>query len=236
MKKTTWIKPVSPETLPPFASEIEPISYDVWLALSDGQVVRGCCLRRRESAADTNPVHDWFAYHPAYGSSSICCGFWNGVTVVAWELIEAPAHPDHQPQSTATATDDHIAFEAYCDRNDFDKTRASDHENYLYSVTQTRWLAWCEALKVARESYACPRIQSSRDGRVHWCGLNGPQVSAPDGWKLVPVEPTKEMLSAKDVRPLLVLGHPENSRVQQWRHGVWKAMLAAAPTPPVVQP
>lgn len=52
-------------------------------------------------------------------------------------------------------------------------------------------------------------------------------------WKLVPVEPTEEMLKV-EVSPMLCVGRPENLRVAQWRVGVYKAMLAAAPQPPAL--
>lgn len=50
-----------------------------------------------------------------------------------------------------------------------------------------------------------------------------PQPAIPDGWQLVPVEPTPEMVSAAT-----------DSRVTDdpWPVGVYKAMLAAAPEVP----
>lgn len=45
---------------------------------------------------------------------------------------------------------------------------------------------------------------------------------------LVPVEPTEEMLS-QEVMPILCLGSTKNTRVIQWRNGMWKAMVSAAP-------
>lgn len=101
--KTNWIKPVSPETLPPGA-ERHWLSPDVWLALSDGQVVRGHCLHRQASATHPELVHTWFAIHPEHGSSSLGCDFWNGATVVAWALFDAPAHPDSQFPTSAQAS------------------------------------------------------------------------------------------------------------------------------------
>lgn len=50
-------------------------------------------------------------------------------------------------------------------------------------------------------------------------------------FKMVPVEPTEEMM-AVEVSPALCLGNPETPRVAQWRRGVYKAMLAAAPASP----
>lgn len=50
------------------------------------------------------------------------------------------------------------------------------------------------------------------------------------GWQVVPVVATEEMYSVEH-SPLLVLGAAGNTRVQQWRSGIYAAMLAAAPTP-----
>ena len=52
----------------------------------------------------------------------------------------------------------------------------------------------------------------------------GPQVTAPEGWKLVPVEPTDEMVEAGD------------HEIEKWgvdasSSGAFRAMLAAAPQP-----
>lgn len=52
----------------------------------------------------------------------------------------------------------------------------------------------------------------------------------PKGYKLVPVEPTEDMLAA-EITPVLCLGNPETPRVEQWRRGLYAAMLAAAQTP-----
>lgn len=49
----------------------------------------------------------------------------------------------------------------------------------------------------------------------------------PEGYKLVPVEPTVEMLS-QEVTPVICLGSNKNTRVIQWRNGMYKAMIAAA--------
>lgn len=56
-------------------------------------------------------------------------------------------------------------------------------------------------------------------------------MNIPEGYKLVPVEPTKKMLGV-DTVPLLCLGNPNTPRVIQWRLGLYGSMLAAAPTPP----
>ncbi|MGC1125697.1 hypothetical protein [Pantoea agglomerans] len=52
----------------------------------------------------------------------------------------------------------------------------------------------------------------------------------PDGWKLVPVEPTKEMLDSQEHEMLPMVHHDsmrERARMIR-RHG-WRVMLAAAP-------
>jgi hypothetical protein len=48
--------------------------------------------------------------------------------------------------------------------------------------------------------------------------------------RTVPVEPTPEMLRV-DVSPLplLRLGQGDNTRVQEWRRAIYRAMVAAAP-------
>lgn len=53
-------------------------------------------------------------------------------------------------------------------------------------------------------------------------------MNIPNGFKLVPVEPTEEMLS-QEVMPILCLGSTKNTRVIQWRNGMYKAMVSAAP-------
>jgi hypothetical protein len=55
-------------------------------------------------------------------------------------------------------------------------------------------------------------------------------MNTPEGWKLVPVEPTKEMLIAAR------LGLKESKGIREmadkWQQEKYAAMLAAAPTPP----
>ena len=53
-------------------------------------------------------------------------------------------------------------------------------------------------------------------------------MNIPEGFVLVPVEPTEEMLS-QEVMPILCLGSTKNTRVIQWRNGMWKAMVSVAP-------
>ena len=59
-----------------------------------------------------------------------------------------------------------------------------------------------------------------------WAGVSANKmVAAPDGWQLVPVEPTKEMLSSVD-------DEASDKYVARGRAvSAWKSMLAAAPKP-----
>lgn len=50
------------------------------------------------------------------------------------------------------------------------------------------------------------------------------------GWQVVPVVATEEMYSVEH-SPLFVLGAAGNTRVQQWRSGIFRAMCAPAPAP-----
>lgn len=49
----------------------------------------------------------------------------------------------------------------------------------------------------------------------------------PDGFVIVPREPTPEMLTVR-TEPILRLGEPHLPRVQQWRDALWRAMVDAA--------
>ena len=69
--------------------------------------------------------------------------------------------------------------------------------------------AWAEALRVALEQ---------PDVRI--------PTSVPDGWKLVPVEPARDMLTTWIKAPVV-----SNTTAP----GLYRAMLAAAPKPPVVE-
>ncbi|MGL3999834.1 hypothetical protein ACR3LR_08445 [Pantoea eucalypti] len=66
-----------------------------------------------------------------------------------------------------------------------------------------------------------------------WISYPAPPVAAPavpDGWKLVPVEPTQEMLDSQEHEMLPMVHHDsmrERARMIR-RHG-WRVMLAAAP-------
>ena len=55
----------------------------------------------------------------------------------------------------------------------------------------------------------------------------------PEGWTVVPVEPTREMLLAQIAEPLreLVAGHEAEEEVLCYEREKYRAMLAAAPDP-----
>lgn len=68
----------------------------------------------------------------------------------------------------------------------------------------------------------------STDPDVHFIPLYAhPAPAVPEGWQLVPVEPTREM---KDAGDELLTDTVECS------HNVWNAMIAAAPKPEDVKP
>ena len=89
-------------------------------------------------------------------------------------------------------------------------------------IVRELWLAQ-ESLRtqLAKPDVPCPYIRGSDEG-TNWCALAA-NPGVPDGWKLVPVEPTDEMYAAfwgvydRD---------PEVSITKSW-----KAMLTAAPQP-----
>jgi hypothetical protein len=67
--------------------------------------------------------------------------------------------------------------------------------------------------------------------------LQSPTAQAVAGWKLVPVEPTQEMIDAWATAccpPLRGLSDEEVNKA--WATADWSAMLAAAPTPEATQP
>lgn len=66
--------------------------------------------------------------------------------------------------------------------------------------------------------------------------LHAPQA-VPEGWKLVPIEPTSEMLSAAATAPIPAVYLDSISARSALQHKVvYKAMLAAAPSPEGDQP
>ena len=80
------------------------------------------------------------------------------------------------------------------------------------------WAAGGQDREIARAALAAvERVEEPRE---------------PSGWKLVPVEPTEAMLSVH-ASPMLRIGDPDDTLVQQWRSAVYRSMLAAAPLPPV---
>lgn len=86
-----------------------------------------------------------------------------------------------------------------------------------------------EAAEIEK-SGAEERCRMMFDAKNHWAGRARAAEAklAQEGWKLVPVEPNREMLSADGCKehhngqPCL---HHEN------RKRIWSAMLAASPTP-----
>jgi len=52
--------------------------------------------------------------------------------------------------------------------------------------------------------------------------------AVPDGWKLVPIEPTEEMLEQAATHDL----NRRTAETDQWNHDTWSFMLDAAPEPP----
>ena len=53
--------------------------------------------------------------------------------------------------------------------------------------------------------------------------MQGQRVEVPDGWRLVPIEPTYEMLEGK--------GHYSHIEDQAYALRVWKDMVESAPNP-----
>lgn len=81
-----------PETLPPdpHGGWFSPM---VWLALSDGRVLMGQCLHKKDDAEYDAPVHDWFAVNPENGTLQAINCFGEDLYVIAWMPL---AVPDHQ--------------------------------------------------------------------------------------------------------------------------------------------
>ena len=86
-------------------------------------------------------------------------------------------------------------------------------------------------------------LDDARKGLAEWRAIAlaaqaDAQPVAPEGWKLVPVEPTKEMEAAYHQGFLSELHKPERRRTMTAERAGWLAMLAAAPAaaPPARQP
>lgn len=73
-----------PQSLPP-DPDGNWFSPEVWLALSDGRVVRGMCLHRAKGATYAAPVHAWFE-----GSRQID----DDIEVIAWMPFAVPDFPE----------------------------------------------------------------------------------------------------------------------------------------------
>ncbi|MFD1693858.1 hypothetical protein ACFSHR_27075 [Azotobacter chroococcum] len=75
-----------------------------------------------------------------------------------------------------------------------------------------------EVRDIAREAYRLIRQQQAELAK------QAAPVAVPDGWKIVPIVPTEEMVKASDFV------------VRRSAFETWERMLAAAPTPPAQQP
>ena len=72
-----------PQSLPP-DPDGNWFSPEVWLALSDGRVVRGQCLHRCKDATYDSPVHAWFEGQRQLPES---------IEVLAWMPFATPDFP-----------------------------------------------------------------------------------------------------------------------------------------------
>jgi hypothetical protein len=78
------------------------------------------------------------------------------------------------------------------------------------------YMPWHYATKTERHRHACNEC---------WPKVNPAQQGVPEGWKLVPVEPTAAMISAFEHAPCA-----ENyTDAATW---AWEAMLDVVPQPP----
>lgn len=75
---------------------------------------------------------------------------------------------------------------------------------------------------------------------LHWwqAARRAPVVAVPQGWKLVPVEPTEEMIDFAEHsdREYSKRAFGGAMHIPQGPHDHWVAMIAAAPKPPEIQP
>ena len=85
---------------------------------------------------------------------------------------------------------------------------------------------WEERDKVVRDPKLIARYRERPDlWRIEPLYIGSPPAAVPDGWVLVPKEPTPEMVMA--------YGEPFSEADAQRNEAVYRAMLSAAPTPPV---
>ncbi len=108
-------------------------------------------------------------------------------------------------------------------------------------------LAMCERCGRGAPYISFPYSDRIADGFAAWNAraLDAVRLNAPEGWKLVPVEPTPAMLKATEDPFSIINGLLTTAQI---RHGsmielsvdglppmwhAYKAMLAAAPSPPV---
>lgn len=109
--------------------------------------------------------------------------------------------------------------------------------------------------EAAAEVMARAAYESRADGSMTWASLRVREKAGSDVWLkdfdvaltafltlldergfvVVPKVATEDMLAVPH-SPLLVLGNASNSRVEQWRAGIYKAMLAASPNPFAEEP
>lgn len=141
----------------------------------------------------------------------------------------------------ADAIDDHLSAQARVRVTDEDVKRALscvpifEHEpQYAEAFKQMR---------IALESFAARLSQGAQgDGsyvhvvpdkcdRVVWHNQYihlTERAAVPDGWVLVPIDPTEDMLAQACTHDV----QPRTEKVDQWNRDTWSFMLTAAPQPP----
>ena len=109
-------------------------------------------------------------------------------------------------------------------------SRANEHVEYPVVYMKAEIAELRAALAAAEHKTWCAEV--NEDGaREHVAELLKAQAPSapvarevPEGWQLVPLKPTLDMLDAELVK------HPSDVFVNE---SLWRAMLAAAPTPPL---
>lgn len=130
-------------------------------------------------------------------SSEYCQGCW--LEVIA-ALKEALARPDQLED---------------CKKILIERTASLTKANYrLEQLNKQEPTAWMDA--AGDLTFRTPSVKL----RPYWTPLYLHPTPVPDGLKLVPIEPTEEMIDASELVKQYELGTP-------WRR--WEAMLAAAP-------